>query len=293
MDREISQDERQATQQDSGERNRESRELIQKPTTGGRDVALSRERGGHFGPTYAYQISSAELELMYDIGRFRTVAVGDLSAFRYGGDTAGMRDDLESLSAQGLVQRRTTWTNGNKRGLGVVVLTKRGQEILGREAKTPVGQQIYSGFVKPGEVAHDAAIYRMFQAERRQIEKADGQVRRVVLDYELKQKVYSPLAKVKGLPTLEYARRQAEVAQANGLKVLEGRIPLPDLRIEYETAAGQIAKVDLELATHHYHGEHVSSKAQAGFKIYAADGSASRLTAALEERDIVVSILSL
>ena len=63
---------------------------------------------------------------------------------------------------------------------------------------TRSGQKLYAGFVKPGEVAHDAAIYRMYQAEAARIEKAGGKIRRVILDYELKQKVYSPLAKAKG-----------------------------------------------------------------------------------------------
>ena len=55
----------------------------------------------------------------------------------------------------------------------------------------------------------------------------------------------------------------------NGLKVVNGKIRLPDLRIEYETAGGESARVDLELATEHYRGDHMSAKERAGFKIYA------------------------
>ena len=155
------------------------------------------------------------------------------------------------------------------------------------------GQALYSGFVKPAEVRHDAAIYRMYQAEKQKIEKTGGRIRRVVLDYELKQKVYSPLAKARHLPPLEYARRQAEVARQNGLTVIEGKIPLPDLRIEYEGPSGDLARVDLELATEHYHGPALQAKAQAGFKMYAADGSASKLSRVLEDREITAAILSL
>ena len=67
------------------------------------------------------------------------------------------------------------------------------------------------------------------------------------------------------MPALEYARLQAEIAARNGLPVLKGKIQLPDLRIEYETADGNPARVDLELATHHYHGSHLAAKAAAGF----------------------------
>src|SRR5437879_1827659 len=84
----------------------------------------------------------------------------------------------------------------------------------------------------------------MYQAERERIEKAGGRIRRVVLDYELKQKAYSPLAKAKALPPLDYARRQEQIARENGLKVVQGHITLPDLRIEYETAeASNLASI--------------------------------------------------
>jgi hypothetical protein len=51
--------------------------------------------------------------------------------------------------------------------------------------------------------------------------------------------------------------------------------------------------VDLELATEHYHGGALQNKAEAGFKMYAADGSASRLSRVLEERDIMAEIFAL
>ena len=83
------------------------------------------------------------------------------------------------------------------------------------------------------------------------------------------------------MPALQYARRQAEIAAENRLKVVEGKIPLPDLRIEYQTVEGEVAKVDPELATEHYHGGHAAGKLKAGFKVYADRHSASRLNVAL------------
>src|SRR5438552_10050507 len=133
----------------------------------------------------------------------------------------------------------------------------------------------------------------MYQAERQRIEADGGRIRRVVLDYELKRRVYTPLAKAKALAPAEYAKRQQEVARQNDLKVINGKIPLPDLRIEYETREQEPTRVDLELATGHYHSPALKAKAQAGFKFYAADGSGARLARVLEERDITVAILSL
>ena len=230
---------------------------------------------------------------MRDIGRFRTVSIADLIRHRYQGKTALLQQDLRSLQSQGLVQIRTLWTGPSSTRIAVIVLTKLGKEILELKRQSEPGQAIYAGLVKAAEVRHDAAIYRMYQAEKEKIERSGGRVRRVVLDYELKQKVYSPLAKAKKLPALEYTKRQAEVARENGLTVIQGKIPLPDLRIEYDTPTGDLAHVDLELATGHYHGPALQAKAEAGFKMYAIDGSASRLSRVLEERDIVASILSL
>jgi len=113
----------------------------------------------------------------------------------------------------------------------------------------------------------------MYQAEAARLEADGGRLKRVVLDFELKKRVYSPLAKAQRLATLEYARTQARVAEENGLKVIQSKIRFPDLRIEYETANGQSASVDLELATEHYRGDHMSVKSGAGFKIYADSAS--------------------
>jgi hypothetical protein len=288
MDRNIPQDE--PLRPDSAavlaDRNPEPRAAPETPLLS-RDHLAVRDRG------YIYRLRPAELETMHDIGQFRTVAIEDLARRRYHDQTTSMHQDLRALSAQGLVQLRTVWTGPKSKELSVVVLTKLGKALLERHGQNPKDQALYAGFVKPAEVRHDAAIYRMFQAEREKIERAGGQIRRVVLDYELKRKVYSPLAKAKALPPAEYAKRQREVARANGLKVVHGKIPLPDLRIEYQTRDGDTTRVDLELATHHYHGSHLQAKAEAGFKFYAADGAASRLSRVMEDREITAVILSL
>src|SRR2546430_6513493 len=39
------------------------------------------------------------------------------------------------------------------------------------------------------------------------------------------------------------------VAERHGLQVVRGKIPVPDMRIEYEAHDGERARVDLELAT--------------------------------------------
>jgi hypothetical protein len=254
----------------------------------------SREREPVDLHGYRYQISPDEIETLSEIGRFRTIRIEDLAWHRYQGKTAEMQEDLESLREQGLVQRRTACTGGKGDKITVVVLTKLGKGIVESHGRSGSSEQIYSGFVKPAEARHDAAIYPMYQAEAARIARAGGRIRRVVLDYELKQRVYAPLAKAKAnaMPPLEYARRQAEVASQNNLKVIRGRILLPDLRIEYETRDGAPAHVDLEMATHHYRGAHMRGKAEAGFKMYAPQDSVARLTSAFDP-EFMAEIFSL
>jgi hypothetical protein len=288
MDRDIDQGDREPLERARTERTLDPREPLEKP-------AASRDRVAIPGRHRTLRISEAERRTLIEIGRFRTVAVEDLARNQYAGRAKDMWQDLRSLAAQGLLERRTAWVGRRQGTLEVVVLTRSGKNLLEREqpGDNAARQALYAGFVKPSEVAHDAAIYRMFHAAAARIQKEGGTVRRVVLDYELKRGVYSPLAKAKHLPAAEYAKRQAAVARDNGLKVVRGTIPLPDLRIEYQTRDREIARVDLELATHHYHGSHLRAKAEAGFTLYVADGSAARLSRVLEEREITATILSM
>jgi hypothetical protein len=238
-------------------------------------------------PVARHRLSRDAVETLQEIGRFRVVSADDLQRFRYQGDGSAMRQDLRSLRSQGLLSQRTLLHRGSR--LAVVTLTKDGQKLLRRDDQLSSGQAIYAGLVKPREVPHDAAIYRMYQAEAASIRARGGTVRRVVLDYELKRKVYAPLAKVRPqLKPEEYAKRQAEVATANGLEVVNGKIPLPDLRIEYQTRDGEMAKVDLELATDHYKASQLAEKASAGFVVYGEAGGSKP-----EDRDLISEILSL
>jgi len=245
-------------------------------------LVLSRERESVQERGCMYQLSPAQRATLADIGRFRTLAADELLTYRYQGRSAPFEEDLRGLSAQGLLQRRTVWTDGKGQPLTVVVLTKRGKNLVQHQGWASSGQSVYCGFVKLREVHHDAAIYRMYQAEAAKIVQAGGQIKRVVLDYELKRNVYQPLAKARTLPPLEYARQQSEIARQNRLKVVRGKILLPDLRIEYATRSGASESIDLELATRHYRAGMMRGKAEAGFKMYAPSASVAGLTAAFD-----------
>jgi hypothetical protein len=191
------------------------------------------------------------------------------------------------------LQRRSISVGKNRDTLVILALTKEGAGLVSQDRQLPEGQSIYAGFVKPAEVPHDAAIYRMYQAEAAQIEAKGGKVSRVVLDYELKRNVYAKLAREREAGALEYARRQQEVADGERLPLIDGKIVLPDLRIEYETPEGDLDHVDLELATEHYHRGHMDTKARAGFKMYGFVSTSRGRRAQWEGRELTASVLSL
>ena len=107
-----------------------------------------------------------------------------------------------------------------------------------------------------------------------------------ILDFELKKKLNRDFA------TFGTESRE-QIAARHGLRVVNGKIPVPDLRIEYETRDGDLGRVDLELATEHYRPRQLAEKVRAGFSIYASSGEADRLRRVLDQRDLTAEILTL
>ena len=107
----------------------------------------------------------------------------------------------------------------------------------------------------------------------------------------MKKRLYHDLAKLgPGKPSSE---QKHLVAERHGLQVVRGKIPVPDMRIEYEAHDGERARVDLELATSHYRGRNLAEKVRAGFSIYAHAEDASKLRRILDQRELTAEILSL
>jgi hypothetical protein len=67
----------------------------------------------------------------------------------------------------------------------------------------------------------------------------------------------------------------------------------PDLRIEYETADGELAKVDLEVTSEDYKASQMQQKARAGFTVYALGLKASSRCSAIQDGpEVVAGLLS-
>jgi hypothetical protein len=237
-----------------------------------------------------YRLRNSEITTMVELGKFRALAKEDLKEFVYGGGDDRMRPDVENLTRQGLVVMKSIphEETGSRQ---LLTLTKHGHRFLTQTQRAGKHQALYHGFAKPREAHHDANLYRLYQKAAKKIESQGGHNLRVVLDYELKTRVYHDLARLG--PDHPSAESKRTVAEQHGLQVVRGKIPLPDVRIEYDTPDGERARVDLELATGHYRGRTLAEKVRAGFSLYAHADDVSKLRRVLDQQELTAEILSL
>jgi hypothetical protein len=227
---------------------------------------------------------------MKEMGKFRVIAAADLARFAYGGDGKRMDKEIKHLEREHLASERTLEIS-HRKTLRVVTLTKAGHRLLKRSNLLPDDQAIYHGLLKSREAKHDADLYRLYQKEAARIERAGGRPVRVVLDYEIKRNLNRDLALLGA--EKDNLDRKAEIAEKHGLQMLGARIPVPDMRLEYEDAEHLLQRVDLELATREYRPRSLAEKAKAGFAIYGRAEDASRLRRILDERELTQEILTL
>jgi hypothetical protein len=255
----------------------------------------SREERSDFPRAYyvrdrAYLLRDSEMHSIKEIGKFRVVAVSDLAKYAYGGNRERTDKDIRRLARHSLVSDKTVEIS-QKKTLRVVTLTKTGHRLLKNSNQLPDDQPIYHGLLKPREVKHDSDLYRLYQKEAARIERGGGRPVRVILDYELKRNLNRDLALLG--PEKDDPDAKERIAEKHGLHVVNGKIPVPDLRVEYETPELELSHVDLELATRDYRPRAMAEKAAAGFSLYGRSEDASRLRRVLDEREITARILTL
>ena len=252
-----------------------------------------RHRSKHAHPEHPhnYRLRDSELQTLVDLGRFRIVKQNDLVAYGYAGDADQARLDLNHLSDQGLIQQRTTYPEREV----YLTLSRPGRDYIQDHRPRTISdnQEFHHGFLKKTEADHDATLYRVFQHEAERIRQAGGEVTRVVLDSELKKSINRKLSKIHSLPEADQHRQKQEIAEEHGLVVVNGKVPLPDLRLEYETQDQEQAKVDIELVSGDYRQGQLASKAHAGFRMYASAEDRARLRPALADPELMQEILSL
>lgn len=233
-----------------------------------------------------YHLSTQQAAMLRDIGAFRTITAESLQKHVYRGDEDRFTKDLRNLTDQRLVTVQPD-SRGNDR---YVSLTRSGKSMAEAHLNSNRQQSLYSGIVKKRELRHDAAIYEVYQKERQKIAKSGGTVKRVVLDFELKKNVNRQLAKIQNLSPADRERERLRIAQEHGLKIIKGRIQIPDVRLEYESQEQEQCKVDLECVTGHYKARQIAAKKSAGFKLYNQD---YRGRSAERGEDLIGEVMSL
>ena len=139
--------------------------------------------------------------------------------------------------------------------------------------------------MKPAELSHDTAVYRAATVEQARIEAEGGRVTRVRIDAELKQYVARATETARaagGRRAADEARYTA--AQELGLPVQDDRVLYADAQLEIEDSEGRSGRVNVEIASEHYHAAAIAAKAGAGFAMHGSSGRAARNIARASDR---------
>jgi hypothetical protein len=221
-----------------------------------------------------YELDGREIRTLATVGAFRVVPATDL---RDGRDHDPER--LRHLRDLGLIETRPYVVGTTRTTLAN--LTDRGRDILEhrRSHDGEPGQRFYTGLSKPRELAHDSQVYRAYLRASERLVDRGGQIRRVVLDNELKSEYQ------RFLQASNHRRRDsdgrpdrsqdeiAEWARAHQLPMVDEHVQFPDVRIEYDDREGRLAVEDVEVVTPHYRGAHAAAKGRSGFTTYRAAGA--------------------
>jgi len=237
-----------------------------------------------------YSLRESEVRTLVDVGKFRMVPADDLARLAYCGDRRHMESDVRNLCRQGLVEPHSI-EGHESYSKQVLSLSREGHRLLTRENLVPHRQAIYHGFVKAKEARHDADLYRLYHKVAKEIDRVGGKVRRVVLDYELKQELYKKLSRVP--PDKDLAYERIRLASEYELKVVNHKIPIPDLRIEYEDECRDVHRLDLEIATRDYRPQGLGEKAKAGFHMFARQQDHPKLRRVLDTQEISARIFAI
>jgi hypothetical protein len=261
------------------------------------------------GNVVGLELRPEEKQLLREAGRFRVVRTADLRETLYNGKARPLENDLRYLRDKGLIetQQVNLRRDGQRRTIErteVVTLTKDGRRLLMKQGDLPKDQWVYAGLVKPREAEHDSQIYRAYNKEAERIEEKGGSNLRVRLDFEIKADVQKAIyAARKADPKRDMAEIKQQVAAQHELPFVDGKIQIPDARIDYDlpredgrdpSQGSRTGHEDIEVLTTAYHAGHLRSKAQAGFRAYASASDRASLSAKIEDdHGLIEDILEL
>jgi hypothetical protein len=266
---------------DHDDRDRDSRERDLDP----RDVFLEGlelprglEREIVMDGDHRYELNGDDGRTLATVGAFRVVAERDLRDPR---DESGdsREPNLRHLRNERLTQ--CVRLDGRERA---VTLTESGRHLLDahrRDRDDARAQAFYAGVSRPRELSHDVQLYRAYLREEERLRDAGADIRRVVLEQELKREYQGWLQETnRGRPDSDGrpdrdAREIETWAHEHDLPYFDESVHFPDFRIEYELH-GRDHHEDVEVVTEHYRGAHAASVARAGFRCYGRGGGSGR-----------------
>jgi hypothetical protein len=167
--------------------------------------------------------------------------------------------------------------DGRERAL---TLSERGHHLLEahrRDRAETREQAFYAGVSRSRELSHDVQLYAAYLREEERLRSQGAEIRRVVLEGELKREYQKWLQEGnRGRPDSDGRpdRDRHEVerwAHGHDLPYFDDRVRFPDFRIEYDLE-GRHRHEDVEVVTEHYRGAHAASVARAGFRCYGHGG---------------------
>ena len=224
-------------------------------------------------------IADRKREAVADVAMYRAVSYKDLSDTHFDGHPYATRRAVNHLMRAGLIeQHEGEGPEGNT--FTVLTATELGRDA-GHRAALDAGhvpeQQTWTGLVKPAELQHDTAVYRAALDERAKIEAEGGRVIRVRLDAELKSLVATATEKARAEGGDRAAdEAKAAAAQELGLPTQDGHVMYPDAQLDIEDADGVSGRVNVEIASDHYHAAAIVAKAGAGFAMHGSSRSAGQ-----------------
>lgn len=234
-------------------------------------------------------LTPTEKHYLNAVGMFRTVATADLDE-RGGGHRDPRTHAVRQMVDLGLV--RSSWIitheirEQGKRDqvqysehrrpearapkVHVLALTKLGVGWLRANGyDESVHGKLHVGVQKQREAFHDSRLYALTRDELLNLRQQGNTPVAIRTDTALKTVWQKETARLKA-SGMDQTDAKNAAAEAMQLPIVDGKVQIPDVRIDYERDHGLQAYVDLELVSDTYREGHKAAKNAAGFKSVGA-----------------------
>ncbi len=216
---------------------------------------------------------------LQDVGLYRCASHRDLVEAHFSGNRFAAAKGLERLVRSGAMrQHQARGPNGGT--FTLYTLTKAGAALAQRLAVKrglDPGQRAWSGMVKPREAAHDSDVAKACRKEIEALTAQGARLRRILIDAELK----GILAKRSETARARQGRKEADRARRKAADELhlpcdeQGHVQIPDAQIQYVDEAGNLGRVNVEVASGHYREASVKAKSAGGFSMHGGKSGQS------------------